>query len=70
MRSTQDDADLILRLYDMRRDHEMRKARAWFDTEFDPHSAQDVIELVGSGFAQSAGECWRDRLWSRSQDQR
>ena len=54
MGSTHDDADLILRLYEMRRDHEMRRAREWFDTEFDPHSAQDVIELVGGGFAQSA----------------
>ena len=54
MGTTQDEADLILRLYEMRRDQELRKARQWFDTEFDPQSAHDVIELVGSGFAQSA----------------
>ena len=48
------DADLILRLYELRREPELRKARAWFDTEFDPRSAQDVIALVASGFAPSA----------------
>ena len=54
MGATPEVAGLILRLYEMRRDHELRKAREWFDTAFDPQSAQDVIGLVGSGFAQSA----------------
>ena len=54
MEAKQREADLILRLYELRRDPDLRKAREWFDTEFDPQSAQSVVELVGSGFAQSA----------------
>ena len=38
----------------MRRDEEFRKAREWFDTEFNPQSAQDVIEVVSGSFADSA----------------
>ncbi|HYM82144.1 MAG TPA: hypothetical protein VEY91_12140, partial [Candidatus Limnocylindria bacterium] len=30
------DAELLLRLYEIRRDPELRKARAWFLTEFRP----------------------------------
>ncbi len=44
-----DEANLILRLYEMRRDEDLRRARERFDTEFNPQTAQDVAEL-------SAGE--------------
>ena len=54
MGQKQDEAGLILRLYEMRRDKELRKAREWFDTEFNPQSAQDVITMVGAGFSQTA----------------
>ena len=54
MGAKQEEAGLILRLYEMRRDEEFRKARQWFDTEFNPQSAQEVVELVGGGFSQSA----------------
>lgn len=50
----QDEANLILRLYEMRRDEEFRLARQWFDTEFDPQSAEDVAKLFAGGFAASA----------------
>jgi hypothetical protein len=50
----QEEADLVLRLYEMRRDPELRRARAWFDTEFSPQSAQDVLTLLNSGFWQTA----------------
>ena len=33
-RPTYDDANLILRLYDMRREERLRKARAWFTASF------------------------------------
>ena len=39
-------AHLILRLYELRRDETMRKARDWFTTEFDPHSTQDVFNVL------------------------
>ncbi len=40
------DADLILKLYDLRREAEMRKARNWFTTEFWPQSTDDVIKIT------------------------
>jgi hypothetical protein len=49
-----EEANLILRLYEMRRDEEFRKARQWFDTEFNPQSAEDVLALMRGSFAQSA----------------
>jgi hypothetical protein len=54
MGEKQEEANLILKLYEMRRDEEFRKAREWFDTEFNPQSAQDIMEIVGGSFADSA----------------
>lgn len=54
MKTKQEEANLILRLYEMRREEEFRKARQWFDTEFNPQSAQEVLDLLGSGFSRSA----------------
>ena len=39
----QDDADLILKLYDLRREEIMRQARTWCVMEFHPESAEDVM---------------------------
>src|SRR5215212_5047254 len=41
------DADLILRLYEIRREETMRRARAWFISEFDPESVRDVFDALG-----------------------
>ncbi len=41
------DAELILKLYDLRREAEMRKARHWWLTEFWPESAEDFMKIVG-----------------------
>jgi hypothetical protein len=35
-------ANLILKLYDLRREEVMRKARSWFVMEFHPGSAEDI----------------------------
>jgi hypothetical protein len=40
------DAELILKLYDLRREAEMRKARHWFASSFWPKSADDVIAVI------------------------
>ena len=32
LKPTYQDVDLILRLYDLRRENELRRARMWFDT--------------------------------------
>jgi hypothetical protein len=39
-------AKLILKLYDLRREETMRKARNWFVREFFPTSAQDIMNEV------------------------
>ena len=43
--SKHQDADLILKLYDLRREAAMREARNWFFT-FNPTSVQDIIEVL------------------------
>jgi hypothetical protein len=40
------DAHLILELYDLRREAEMRKARAWWAGEFFPDTADDFIKVA------------------------
>lgn len=47
------DAHLILELYDLRREAEMRKARNWWAAEFFPQSADDVMKVA---FIASAPE--------------
>src|SRR5437763_13868647 len=44
-KATATDAQLIMKLYDLRREAEMRKARAWWLTEFWPQSADDFIKV-------------------------
>ena len=43
--ATAQDADLIIKLYDLRRDETMRKARNYFAFEFFPQSVDDVKEV-------------------------
>ncbi len=45
-KATAHDAGLILKLYDVRREAEMRKARNWFVTEFWPESADDILSVM------------------------
>jgi hypothetical protein len=45
--SKHDDAELILKLYDLRREPVMREARNWMFT-FNPTSVQDVIDVLMS----------------------
>ena len=40
------DAQLIIQLYDLRREAEMRKARTWWAAEFFPQSADDFIKVA------------------------
>lgn len=41
--ATSHDAELILKLYDMRREAVMRKARHWMTSEFFPESAEEAL---------------------------
>lgn len=45
--SKQHDADLILKLYELRREPVMREARNWFFT-FNPQNTQDFIDVLTS----------------------
>jgi hypothetical protein len=40
------DAQLVLQLYDLRRESEMRKARNWWGTQFWPRSADDCLKVM------------------------
>jgi hypothetical protein len=48
---TADDAQIIMRLYDLRREAEMRKARRWF-ADFWPQNADDIVRVVGAAGSQ------------------
>jgi len=42
------DARIVMKLYDMRREAEMRKARHFFASEFNPQTLDDVLKVVGA----------------------
>jgi len=44
----------ILKLYELRRDEQMRAARQWYFSEFAPTSAMDIIALYRGGERASA----------------
>ena len=46
MNEKQEDANLILRLYELRREETMRRARSWFITIFNPQSVQDIFDVL------------------------
>jgi hypothetical protein len=54
-RPTYDDANLILRLYDMRRENRMRQARAWFTAKCKGvQSYDDLLQLAPAGSDENA----------------
>jgi hypothetical protein len=58
--SKQEDANLILKLYDLRREGVMREARAWFFT-FNPQTVQDFIDVMisdKSGYYRMVVSYW------------
>ena len=63
-KATPHDAHLVLKLYELRREAEMRKARHWFTTEFWPQSAAEFIETVNkfpsqeNTWARQVGGYW------------
>ena len=44
-RASYEDANLILRLYELRREETMREARKWYVSEFFPETAEDIKEI-------------------------
>ncbi len=51
---TYDDANLILRLYEMRREERMRKARAWFTANCKAKSYEELLKLAPGGTDENA----------------
>ena len=47
-KATANDAGVILRLYDLRREAEMRKARHWFVVDFWPQSADEILKIANA----------------------
>src|SRR6266404_5879628 len=45
---TYEDAQLVLKLYELRREEKLRAARDWFGTKFFPQKAEDVTALTGT----------------------
>jgi hypothetical protein len=52
--ATYDDANLILRLYDMRREPRLREARAWYGSTFKAKDVEEAIKLCPPGSEESA----------------
>ena len=46
MPATAQDAEILLKLYDLRRESEIRKARNWWFTGFWPDSADDFMKIA------------------------
>ena len=49
-----EDIQLILRLYELRREEKLREARDWFSLQFFPQSAQEVLEIFAPGNPHNA----------------
>jgi hypothetical protein len=54
MRPTYDDANLILKLYEMRREERMRKARAWFTAHCKVKTWDELSKLAPAGTEENA----------------
>lgn len=49
VQATYDDANLILKLYELRREETLRKARAWFVASFNATSAEEMMQKYPFG---------------------
>lgn len=61
MSEKHEDARLILKLYDLRREKVMREARAWFAQEFHPAGADDYVATLRSdhsAYLRMVGTYW------------
>ena len=53
MRATYDDANLILKLYELRREETLRKARSWFVANFSASSFEEMMQKYPMGSEES-----------------
>src|ERR1039457_853448 len=52
--ATYDDANLILRLYELRREEKLRQAREWFGQKFKAGSMEETMQLIPPGSQENA----------------
>ncbi len=52
--ATYDDANLILRLYELRREDKLRAAREWFTQNFSAATPEEAMALIPMGSQQNA----------------
>lgn len=50
--ATHNDADIILKLYDLRREEVLRKARRWMLSEFNPKSVDEFLAVLQNSGSQ------------------
>lgn len=53
MADKQQDVEVILKLYELRREEKMRRARTWYFSEFNPQNALEISKLFASGYEAS-----------------
>jgi hypothetical protein len=53
MQATYDDANLILKLYELRREEALRKARSWFAVNFNATNSQEMMQKYPPGSQES-----------------
>jgi len=61
--ATYQDADLILRLYEMRREPRMREARRWFATHFKPKTMDELSVICPPGSEPNASYRMLTSYW-------
>ena len=52
--ATYEDANLILRLYELRREEKLREARAWFASKFNPKTVAELQQIAPPGSQENA----------------
>ena len=52
--ATYEDANLLLRLFELRREEKLRKARAWFTKNFHAHTLEEFQKLCPMGSEENA----------------
>src|SRR5689334_15370515 len=53
-KATYEDVNLVLKLYELRREETLREARAWFMSQFFPRTIDDFKELSAPGHSRNA----------------
>ena len=62
-KATYDDANLILRLYELRRDERLRAARAWFSANFKVKTLDELQKLCPTGSDANASYRMMTTYW-------